>query len=109
MVSNAASHDPGYTEHAMWDTYDLPEGILARPEAFVNSIDWSPCPVVGRDPDRVHGAWTLGNTRLPLYTLFANLDSTLDEFMEAYGCEDRRALETVLAFARRSLQAQAAP
>jgi uncharacterized protein (DUF433 family) len=109
MASNAASHNPGYTETAMWDLYDLPEGILGRPEAFVNSIDWSPCPVVGRDPDRVHGAWTFGNTRLPLYTLFANLDSTLDEFMEAYGCEDRRALEAVLAFARHNLQAHAAP
>ena len=38
-----------------------------------NPLGWEYCPGVGRNPRRVHGAWTLEDTRLPLYVIFENL------------------------------------
>ena len=29
-------------------------------------LNWGDCPGVERNPDRLSGAWTFGNTRLPL-------------------------------------------
>jgi hypothetical protein len=40
------------------------------PPAVVGRVDWSGCPVVRQDPERVHGAPTFANTRLGLYVLF---------------------------------------
>ena len=42
---------------------------------------WEDCPGVARNPRRVGGAWTFGNTRLPLYIVFQNLASgaTIEE------------------------------
>jgi uncharacterized protein (DUF433 family) len=37
-------------------------------------IDWSTCPVVERDPDRVSGAWVFRGTRVPVAALFENLE-----------------------------------
>ena len=36
-------------------------------------LGWEDCPGVQRDPLRVHGAWTFGETRMPLYVIFRNL------------------------------------
>jgi uncharacterized protein (DUF433 family) len=37
-------------------------------------IDWSTCPAVERNPDRVSGAWVFRGTRIPVTTLFENLE-----------------------------------
>jgi len=37
-------------------------------------IDWSSCPAVERDPDRVSGAWVFRGTRVPVSALFENLE-----------------------------------
>jgi len=38
-------------------------------------LDWSSCPSVERDPDRVNGAWVFRGTRVPVKALFENLES----------------------------------
>lgn len=37
-------------------------------------IDWSTCPAVERDLERVSGAWTFRGTRVPVAALFENLE-----------------------------------
>lgn len=37
-------------------------------------IDWSTCPAVERDPERVGGAWVFRSTRVPVAALFENLE-----------------------------------
>jgi uncharacterized protein (DUF433 family) len=37
-------------------------------------IDWSSCPAVERDPERVSGAWVFRGTRVPVAALFENLE-----------------------------------
>ena len=37
-------------------------------------IDWSTCTVVERDPNRVGGAWVFKGTRVPVASLFQNLE-----------------------------------
>ena len=36
-------------------------------------INWSTCPEVERDPERVSGAWVFRGTRVPVAALFENL------------------------------------
>jgi uncharacterized protein (DUF433 family) len=47
-------------------------------------IDWSSCPDVERDPDRMSGAWVFCGTRVPVAALFENLeeDASLHQFIE---------------------------
>ncbi len=37
-------------------------------------IDWSSCPAVEQDPERVSGAWVFRGTRVPVAALFENLE-----------------------------------
>lgn len=41
-------------------------------------IDWSTCPAVERDPQRVGGAWVFRGTRVPIAALFENLEDGAD-------------------------------
>lgn len=47
-------------------------------------IDWSACPDVERDPDRVSGVWVFRGTRVPVAAHFENLeeDASVHEFIE---------------------------
>jgi uncharacterized protein (DUF433 family) len=47
-------------------------------------IDWSTCPAVERDPERVSGAWVFRGTRVPVAALFENLeeDASVPQFLE---------------------------
>ena len=49
-------------------------------------LTWGDCHGVERDPERLAGAWTFGNTRLPLHTVFDNLASgaTIEEITEQF-------------------------
>jgi uncharacterized protein (DUF433 family) len=78
---------------------DFPEDVMER-------VDWSKCPSVDRNPNRVHGAWTFGDTRLPLYVLFNHLrgGGTIEEFMDWFEYDDRKAIETVITFAQQALR-----
>ncbi|MBL8216193.1 MAG: DUF433 domain-containing protein [Bryobacterales bacterium] len=40
-------------------------------------IDWSQCPAVERIPGKRSGTWLLKATRMPVQTIFENLDAGL--------------------------------
>ena len=69
-------------------------------------MDWTDCNTVERDPERVSGAWVFKGTRVPVRTLFENIEAgaSLDEFIEWFqGVTREQALE-VLRHAERSLE-----
>ncbi|MFN7921504.1 MAG: DUF433 domain-containing protein [Bryobacteraceae bacterium] len=72
------------------------------------ALDWSQCSAVERIPGKVGGAWLFKNTRMPVSTVFENLESgaTIDEIMEWFDI-GREEIVAVLEFAARSLDAPA--
>jgi uncharacterized protein (DUF433 family) len=72
-------------------------------------LDWSSCPAVERDPDRVGGAWVFRGTRVPVKALFENLESgaRIDDFPAWFPGVSREMAEAVLEHAQRSLQTEA--
>jgi uncharacterized protein (DUF433 family) len=49
-------------------------------------LDWSSCPEVERDPERVSGQWVFRGTRVPVSALFENLEDgvRIDQFVELF-------------------------
>ena len=72
------------------------------------ALDWSQCPAVESIPGKVSGAWVFRGTRLPVATVFENLQDgmTVDEVMEQFDVS-REQINAVLEFATRSLAAPA--
>lgn len=72
------------------------------------ALDWSACPAVESIPGKVSGAWVFRGTRLPVATIFENLEDglTIEEIMEQFDVT-REQINAVLDFAARSLQAPA--
>ena len=70
------------------------------------ALDWSQCPAVESVPGKVSGAWVFRGTRLPVATVFENLEDgmTIEEIMEQFDVT-REQVTAVLDFAARSLQA----
>jgi uncharacterized protein (DUF433 family) len=68
------------------------------------SLDWSQCPAVESIPGKVSGAWVFKDTRMPVATVFENLESgaTVDEIIEWFDVT-REQVVAVLEFAARSL------
>ena len=68
------------------------------------TLDWSQCPAVESIPGKVSGAWVFKGTRMPVATVFENLESgaTIDEIMEWFDVS-REQIVAVLDFAARSL------
>ena len=64
-------------------------------------FDWSECPAVWRDPERMSGKWCFNKTRLPLDTLFGHLafGSSIEEFIEWYPGVEHALIVEVLKFA----------
>ena len=73
-------------------------------------LDWSQCPAVESVPDRRSGAWVFKDTRMPVSTIFENLEvgASIEEIIEQYGVT-REQIQAVLEFAARSLDAPAVP
>jgi uncharacterized protein (DUF433 family) len=69
-------------------------------------LDWSQCPAVESVPGRLGGAWVFRDTRMPVSTVFLNLEagSTVDEIIEQFDVT-REQINAVLEFAARSLEA----
>ncbi len=69
-------------------------------------LDWSTCPVVERDPQKVSGAWVFRGTRIPVSALFENLEggATVDQFLQWFPGVTREQTDTVLEHAARSVQ-----
>jgi uncharacterized protein (DUF433 family) len=67
-------------------------------------LDWSQCPAVQSVPGKLGGAWVLRGTRLPVATVFENLeDLSIEEVMEQFDVT-RDEIKALLEFAARSLE-----
>jgi uncharacterized protein (DUF433 family) len=73
-------------------------------------LDWSQCPAVESVPDRRSGAWVFKDTRMPVATVFENLEcgSSIQEIIEQYDVT-REQIRAALEFAARSLDAPPVP
>ena len=73
------------------------------------TLDWSQCPAVESIPGKVSGAWVFKNTRMPVATIFENLeDMSVEEVMEQFDVT-REQIEAVLEFVAQSLKAAPVP
>jgi uncharacterized protein (DUF433 family) len=74
------------------------------------TLDWSQCSAVESVPGKVSGAWVFKDTRMPVATVFENLESgaTIDEIMEWFDVS-REQIVAVLEFAARSLDSPNPP
>ena len=70
------------------------------------NLDWSQCPAVESIPGKVSGAWVFKDTRMPVSTVFENLESgaSIEEIMEWFDVT-REQVVSVLEFTARSLDA----
>jgi uncharacterized protein (DUF433 family) len=68
------------------------------------TLDWSQCPAVESIPGKVSGAWVFKDTRMPVATVFENLEAglTVEEVMEEFSVT-REQINAVLQFAAKSL------
>lgn len=66
---------------------------------------WSQCREVAQDPEVVSGVIVFRGTRVPVRTLFENLEdgATVDEFLEWFPGVQRHQIEAVLEFASETL------
>ena len=68
------------------------------------SLDWSQCPAVESVPGKVSGAWVFRDTRLPVATVFENLeDLSVEEVMDQFDVT-REQIAAVLDFVAQSLR-----
>ena len=67
-------------------------------------IDWSTCPAVERNSERVSGTWVFRGTRVPLAALFENLedDASVSDFVEWFPGVTEEQVRAVLDHAARS-------
>jgi uncharacterized protein (DUF433 family) len=74
------------------------------------TLDWSQCPAVESVPGRRSGAWVFKDTRMPVATVFENLEagSDIEEIIEQFHVT-REQVQAVLEFAARSLDAPPVP
>jgi len=68
-------------------------------------IDWSECPAVESIPGKVSGAWVLKGTRMPVSSIFENLEdgANIDDILEWFDGLNRDQVRAVIEFAARSL------
>jgi len=76
----------------------------------MSALDWSQCPAVESIPGKVSGAWVLKGTRMPVATIFENLEAgaNIDDIMEWFDGLDREQVKAVIKFAARSLDKEPA-
>ena len=69
------------------------------------TLDWSQCPAVESIPVKVSGAWVFRGTRMPVQTVFENLEAgmSVDEITEVFDVTAEE-VRSVLRFAVRSLE-----
>ena len=70
------------------------------------TLDWSQCPAVESIPGKVSGAWVFTNTRMPVSTVFENLEAgaSIDEIVEWFDVTPEQ-VKAVIEFVARSLEA----
>jgi uncharacterized protein (DUF433 family) len=69
------------------------------------NLDWSQCPAVESIPGKVSGAWVFKGTRMPVQTVFANLEAGMSpqEITEVFDGVKLEEIEAVLKFVVQSL------
>ena len=72
-------------------------------------IDWSTCLAVERHPQRYSGGWVFRGTRVPVSSLFENLESdvSITEYVDAFEGVTIEQVRSVLEHAVRSAFAPA--
>lgn len=72
-------------------------------------LNWSQCPAVESIPGKVSGAWVFRGTRMPVKTVFDNLEAGLsvEEITEVFDVTQEE-VKAVLHFASDSLNKEAA-
>lgn len=85
------------------------DALSAYGTSSVAALDWSRCDAVERVPGRVSGAWVLRGTRMPVATIFENLEAgaNVDDILAWYDGLDREQVKAVIDFAVRSLDPSA--
>ena len=70
------------------------------------TLDWSQCPAVERIPGKVSGTWVFRGPRMPVATVFENLEDgmSIAEVKEQFDVTDEQ-IKAVLKFAALSLAA----
>lgn len=68
-------------------------------------LDWSQCPAVESIPGKVSGAWVFKGTRMPVQSVFENLEAgmSLDEIVEVFDVTAEE-VKAVVHFAAQSLE-----
>ncbi len=68
-------------------------------------LDWSQCPAVESVPGKLGGAWVLRGTRMPVATIFENLEAgaNIDDILEWFDGVKREQVIAVIEFAATSL------
>jgi uncharacterized protein (DUF433 family) len=64
-------------------------------------LDWSQCPEVESDPEKLGGAYCFRGTRVPIATVFENLvaGATIDNIVEWFQGITQQQVKTILDFA----------
>jgi len=67
-------------------------------------LDWSSCPAVEHEADKVSGAWVFRGTRVPVKALFENLESgaSINDFVAWFPGVTREMAQAVLDHAQGS-------
>jgi uncharacterized protein (DUF433 family) len=70
-------------------------------DTIPSMIDWSHCPAVERDTERLSGAWVFRGTRVPVAALFENLeeDAPIHQFIEWFPGVTLAQAKSVLEYA----------
>jgi uncharacterized protein (DUF433 family) len=79
-------------------------------ELSMANLDWSQCPAVESVPGKVSGAWVFKGTRMPVQTVFANLEAGMSpqEITEVFDGVKLEEIEAVLKFVVQSLDKEPA-
>lgn len=69
-------------------------------------LDWSKCAAVESIPEKLGGTWVFRGTRMPVSTVFENLEDglTIDEIIAQYQGITAAQIKAVLDFAAQSLE-----
>ena len=83
----------------------LEDALSGYESGRASALDWSRCDAVERVPGKVSGAWVLRGTRMPVATIFENLEAgaNVDDIVGWYDGLDREQVKAVIDFAARSL------
>ena len=73
------------------------------------TLDWSQCPAVESVPGKVSGAWVFKGTRMPVQTVFANIEAgmSVQEITQVFDVKQDEVL-AALRFVTESLEKEPA-